>query len=132
MSQSSISTYQNKNLIYPEIEIKERNGKTINEFSNYNSLPDFGEGITIDSIVLKDEELMMSKAQDQEELDLSEFERFQDLSKYLNEELNKFIRFSEINKQNITRQIELIYNNHNASRRKLQKDYDWENNISNW
>lgn len=74
----------------------------------------------------------LNKLEDQEELDLSEFERFQDLSRYLNEELNKLIRFSEINKQNITRQIKFIYNNHNASRRKLQKDYDWENNISNW
>lgn len=132
MSQSNISTCQNKNLIYPEIEFQNNYGKPTNEFSNYNSLPDFGEGITIDSIALKDEGLMMSMTQDQEELDLSEFKRFQDLSKYLNEELNKLIRFSEINKQNITRQIKFIYNNHNASRRKLQKDYDWENNILNW
>ena len=60
------------------------------------------------------------------------FEKFSELSKYVNERFKEMKAFNQLNQNWVISQIKNVYVNHRDSRKKLEKDYDWTNNISNW
>lgn len=134
----SLNTPNNSlNYEYPELnmdrrinefkEIKENKDYLASHSSSFNNLNIVSQ-IDKDSSIYKE---LLSELDDQEELNL-DFERYQDLSKFLNQKQKELLRFSPKNKDKIIEVITNIYLNHNASKRKLKKDYDWENNITEW
>jgi CRISPR-associated protein (TIGR03986 family) len=66
-------------------------------------------------------------------LQVSDFDNYPDLAKYLNEEISVFGEFTEINKQSILdKLIEIIESEHKDSLKKLKKSAHWSGNISRW
>ncbi|MCH7411424.1 TIGR03986 family CRISPR-associated RAMP protein [Belliella sp. DSM 111904] len=69
----------------------------------------------------------------QNKLELESFDNYQDLSKYLNEEISIFGEFTEVNKSQIFDKIvQIIEAKHKDSIKKLRKDSHWDGNISSW
>lgn len=69
----------------------------------------------------------------QKPLQLEDFDNYQDLSKYLNEEISIFGEFTDVNKNLIFEKIvRIIEAKHKDSVKKLRKDSHWDGNISNW
>ncbi|MCC5938408.1 MAG: TIGR03986 family CRISPR-associated RAMP protein [Lunatimonas sp.] len=69
----------------------------------------------------------------QKPLQLEGFDNYQDLSKYLNEEISIFGEFTDENKLLIFEKIaRIIEGKHKDSVKKLRKDSHWDGNISNW
>lgn len=69
----------------------------------------------------------------QNPLQLEGFDNYQDLSKYLNEEISIFEEFTEENKFLIHEKIvQIIESKHKESLKKLKKSSHWTGNISKW
>jgi len=137
-------------LCYPELEIVDYQGKKSNEFVYYkqqgwflhpyslitNTKDIVKSQINTDSKEFKEAELKKqaeanAKLSNQNQL-YGNFGKFSELSKYLNEEYGTWHGFTSENKNWIIERIRDIYFNHKDSRKKLEKAYDWENNISKW
>jgi CRISPR-associated protein (TIGR03986 family) len=96
------------------------------------SLPHFSEFISADTDKAKSFKSILKSTQPQAPLDLQQ-DKFPDLSAHLNILLKEeYEEFSAENQQLIFERICWIYENHNASAKKLSKAYDWDNNISRW
>lgn len=69
----------------------------------------------------------------QNPLQLEGFDNYQDLSKYLNEEISIFEEFTEENKFLINEKlVQIIESKHKDSLKKLKKSSHWTGNISKW
>lgn len=62
-----------------------------------------------------------------------DFDNYQDLSKYLNEEISVFGEFTDTNKKIILdKLVEIIESKHKDSLKKLKKSAHWSGNITKW
>lgn len=62
-----------------------------------------------------------------------EYDNYQDLSKFLNEEIEIFGEFTDVNKKlTFDKIVEIIESKHKDSIRKLRKESHWDGNITNW
>ena len=69
----------------------------------------------------------------QNSLQLEGFDNYQDLSKYLNEEISIFGEFTDKNNDLVFEKIvQIIEAKHKDSIKKLRKDSHWEGNITSW
>uniref|UniRef100_UPI0009E91FED TIGR03986 family type III CRISPR-associated RAMP protein n=1 Tax=Mangrovimonas sp. TPBH4 TaxID=1645914 RepID=UPI0009E91FED len=121
------------NLEYPSIKDFVDYKQTGNK---WNKKPidalDYYSTILDDKFSLKGFKSVKQLNKPQPQLELN-FTRYQDLSSELNRVLKEeFLEFSEENKILIADAITNVYHSHKASQKKLNKAYDWENNINNW
>lgn len=84
--------------------------------------------IKIDNLVS-----IKKKLEPQELLNLSSFEKYDEMAKFLNDKLQHWAEFSEENKLKIFQAVENIFNGeHRDSTKKLKTEYPWKNTIPKW
>lgn len=133
----------NSHLVYPKLE-------PTNEFTNvkkgkkyllpYSELSSYSHKVN-SKIDKNSPEIMDAEANKKLEIESilatqprlkGEFDRFSDLSKYLNDEYGLWQGFTGENKNWIIEMIKAVNLSHKDSRKKLLTDQPWEKNIPKW
>lgn len=120
-------------LKYPSIQdyVDYKKRKVNNQDKDLDKLDSFTETFDLDEIT-KTVKPFSVRLKPQNTLEMN-YDNYQDLSKYLNEEISVFSEFTDTNKNLIIVKLEeIIDSKHKDSLKKLKKSSHWTGNISKW
>lgn len=120
-------------LKYPSIQdyVDYKKRRVNNQDKELDKLDSFSETFELDEIT-KSLKPFSVRLKPQNPLNLN-YDNYQDLSKYLNEEISVFGEFTDTNKNLIMEKLEqIIESRHKDSLKKLKKSSHWTGNISKW